>query len=93
MKITLRTFADIREIVGTKEQELSLPEGVTVGALLGFLCEAHPALREKLFDPAGKLKPYMIILKNGRNITSLQQLDTAIDGGDVIAVFPPVAGG
>jgi molybdopterin synthase sulfur carrier subunit len=93
MQITLRTFADIREIVGVKEQELSLPEGMTVGGLMGFLCEVHPALREKLFDPAGKIKPYIIILRNGRNITSLQQLDTAIDGGDVIALFPPVAGG
>lgn len=93
MKITLRTFADLREIIGAKEQELSLSEGQTVGGLLEGLCEAHPALRGKLFDAAGEMKPYIIVLKNGRSITSLQQLDTPIDAGDVIALFPPVAGG
>jgi sulfur-carrier protein len=93
MKITIRTFADLREIVGASEQELSVPEGQTVGGVLGVLCDAHPALRGKIFDPAGELKPYIIILKNGRNIASLQKLDTAIDAGDVVALFPPVAGG
>jgi len=93
MTITIRTFADLREILGAKEQELAVPEGQTVGGLLQGLCEAHPTLRGKLFDSAGEIRPYIIILKNGRNITSLQQLDTPLDPGDAIALFPPVAGG
>lgn len=93
MKITLRTFADFREIIGARELELSLPEGETVGGLLKYLCNAHPRLQKKLFDASGKIKPYILILKNGRNIDSAQQLDTIIAAGDVISVFPPVAGG
>jgi len=93
MTITIRTFADLREILGAKEQELAVPEGQTVRGLLEGLCEAHPTLRGKLFDSAGEIRPYIIILKNGRNITSLQQLDTPLEPGDVIALFPPVAGG
>jgi MoaD family protein len=93
MKITLRTFADFREIIGVREKEISLPEGKTVAGLLKDLCKAHPGLQGKLFDAAAELKPYIIILKNGRNVASLQHLDTVIADGDVIAVFPPVAGG
>ena len=93
MKITFRTFADFREIIGVREKEISLPEGETVGGLLQSLCKVHPGLRGKLFDAAAELKSYIIILKNGRNVISLQHLDTAIADGDVIAVFPPVAGG
>ncbi len=93
MKITFRTFADFREIIGAREQELSLPEGETVGGLLKGLREDHPRLQEKLFDASGNIKPYIIILKNGRNIESLQHLDTIIAADDVISVFPPVAGG
>jgi sulfur-carrier protein len=93
MKITFRTFATFREIIGTMETELILPPEETVGGLLENLCKTHPGLRAHLFDVAGQIKPYIVILKNGRSVTSLQQLDTVIDEGDVIALFPPVAGG
>ncbi|MBU2055185.1 MAG: MoaD/ThiS family protein [Proteobacteria bacterium] len=93
MKVTFRAFANLREIVGSKEQEISLPEGETVGGLLKGLCEAHPGLERKIFDAPGRIKPFIIVLKNGRSINSLQNLDTVIDEGDVIALFPPIAGG
>ena len=64
-----------------------------MGGLLKGLCKAHPGLQGKLFDAAAELKPYVIILKNGRNIASLHHLDTIVEDGDVIALFPPVAGG
>ena len=72
---------------------LTLPPGEKIGAMLEKLCVAHPGLRGHLFDAAGQIKPHIIVLKNGRSVTSLQQLDTVIDDGDVIAVFPPVGGG
>jgi sulfur-carrier protein len=93
MKILLRTFADFREIIGTREMTLNLQEGEKVGGLLKDLCNANPRLQEKLFDDGGAVKPYVLILKNGRNIDSLKNLDTEITEGDVISVFPPVAGG
>jgi MoaD family protein len=93
IKITLRTFADFREIIGFREKEITLPEGETVVGLLKGFCKVYPGLQGKLFDAAAELKPYVIVLKNGRNVTSLQHLDTAIADRDVIAVFPPVAGG
>jgi sulfur-carrier protein len=93
MKITLRIFANFRETIGAAEMELFPSAGESAGVLLKSLCEAHPALREKIFDPAGNLKPYILVLKNGRNIDSLQRLDTPLADQDVIALFPPVAGG
>lgn len=93
MEVTFRTFADFREIIGAREQELSLPEGETVGGLLKGLRKGHPRLQEKPFDALGNVKPYIIILKNGRNIEPRQHPDTIIATDDVISVFPPVAGG
>ncbi len=93
MRITVRTFATFREIMGTKETTLVLPPGEMVGALLESLCQTYPGLRSHLFDVAGQIKPYILILKNGRSIMSLRQLDTVIEEDDVIALFPPVAGG
>lgn len=93
MTITIRAYATLREIIGSRETAFSLPLGETVRGLLENLCSAYPGLRQHLFDSAGRTKPHIIILKNGRNIASLQQLDTPIDDNDVVALFPPVAGG
>jgi sulfur-carrier protein len=93
MKITFKTFATFREVIGANEMEITLPAGEKIRGLLEMLCKDHPGLRERLFDVSGQIKSYIIILKNGRSIASLKQLDTVIDEGDVIAVFPPVAGG
>jgi sulfur-carrier protein len=93
MKITFRTFAAFGEAIGAREMELTLPPGEKIGELLEKLCDTHPGLQGHLFDAAVRIKPYIIILKNGRSVSSLQQLDTVIDEGDAIAVFPPVAGG
>jgi hypothetical protein len=41
MKILLRTFADFREIIGTREMTLTLQDGETVGGLLKDLCNAQ----------------------------------------------------
>lgn len=93
MKVTFKAFANLREIVGSREQELSLPAGETVGGVLKRLCEAHPGMEEKILDAPGRLKPFIIVLKNGRSIAAFQDLDTVLDEGDVIALFPPIAGG
>jgi sulfur-carrier protein len=93
MKITLRIFASFRETIGAAEMELFPPDGERVRGFLKGLCETHPSLRGKIFDPAGNLKPYILVLKNGRNVDSLQRLDTPLADQDVIALFPPVAGG
>ncbi len=40
-----------------------------------------------------KLKPNIIVLKNGRNIEFQEGINTEINEMDVIAFFPPVGGG
>jgi molybdopterin synthase sulfur carrier subunit len=92
MKVTVRAFAHLREILG-KELEIELPEGETVRGLLDALSVGHRGFREALFDETGQLKAFNSILKNGRNIAFLDQMETKIDDGDVIALFPPAAGG
>lgn len=92
MKITVRAFADYREIIG-KEFELVLPEEKTIGELLAELCERHPNLRREMFAPTGELKEFINIFVNGRNIAFLDDMATPLVDGDTIALFPPVAGG
>jgi len=57
------------------------------------LSVGHRGFREALFDGSGQVKAFNNVLKNGRNIAFLEQMETKIGNGDVIALFPPAAGG
>ncbi len=76
-----------------KETTVYMPEHSTVSQLLDLLIDKHRGLTGELFISPGVFKPYVNILKNGRNVTFIKGMDTALEDGDVIAIFPPVAGG
>ena len=92
MNVTVKTFADIREILGP-ELAVSVPERAVVRELLQILGARSPELLKKILDDRGELKPYVSILKGGRNIRFIRGLETELTEGEVIAIFPPVAGG
>ena len=87
--IKVRLFANIREIVG--ERELFL-DSVTVSGVLDLLTSIKPDLQDVLFED-GALRPYITVLLNGRNITEIDGVMSALSEGDEVAIFPPVSGG
>ena len=92
MNVTVKTFADFRELLGT-ELVIYVPEGETVRGLLQILGKRNAAFLPKILENDGALKPYINILVNGRNVKSLDDLETGLAEGDVVAIFSPLAGG
>lgn len=92
MNIKVRAFGGFRELLG-RELTLSLPEKASVRRMLGELGKASPAFASEVLDAAGRLQPYARILKNGRDIRDINGLETVMEEGDEIALFPPLAGG
>ena len=92
MKVHIIAFANFRDILG-KDRDIEIKKGSTIWDLLQSLISAHSNLGTAVFDEAGNIREHIIIMKNRKNIESLQGLSTAIDEGDEIAILPPVAGG
>ena len=66
--------------------------GPTVKAALDDLLRQYPGLATKLFD-GGKLRPYVNVFVNDEDIRYLDDLNTAVADGVIIALIPAVAGG
>lgn len=92
MLIHVRAFANFREILG-KETDLDLGEGSTVGDLLEILVSSHQGLGPAIFEDDGRVREYVIIMRNRERIDSLEGLAAVLEEGDEVAILPPVAGG
>ena len=90
--ITVKSFATLREVMDAQFR-IDLPKGATIRTLLAELTVRYKGLNDLIFAAPETLRDFVNILKNGRNVHFINGLDTALDEGDVIALFPPVAGG
>ena len=92
MELELRFFATFREAAGGKTVIATYADGSTVGDVLRELEAEYDGMAGRLIVDGG-LAPQINVLKNGREVLHLDGLDTALDDGDRLSVFPPVAGG
>ena len=53
----------------------------------------YPPLQGLMLDENLQLGGWVVILINGRNMGIFEGTSTLLNEGDVIAIFPPVAGG
>ena len=90
MPVKIEIPSPLREHTGGKT-EVSVA-GATVQAALDDLVKQYPAIGTKLFD-GGKLRPYINVFVNDEDIRYLDEMQTAVADGQVIAVIPAVAGG
>jgi MoaD family protein len=96
MKITIRSFLTLREVMGD-QSALELEIGnLTLFELLNELADMFgDRFSEMIFDKAGKgLNEHVRILINGRHYSHIpQKINTRLQAGDEVAIFPPLAGG
>ncbi|WP_128906442.1 ubiquitin-like small modifier protein 1 [Halorubrum amylolyticum] len=92
MELELRFFATFREAAGRKTVAAEFADGSTVGDVLRELEAEYEGMNGRLIVDGG-LAPQINVLKNGREVLHLDELDTPLDDDDRLSVFPPVAGG
>ncbi|QFU81632.1 ubiquitin-like small modifier protein 1 [Natronorubrum aibiense] len=94
MSTDWKLFADLAEHAGTKHATVDAAAGDTVGDALEELLDDRPALEERVLDDDGDLRSQINVLRNGTNVLVEEDgLETVLEGGDELALFPPVSGG
>jgi molybdopterin synthase sulfur carrier subunit len=87
-----KLFADLAEIAGGREVDVSAEPGDTVGDALDALLATHPDLRERVLDD-GEVAGHINVLRNGRDVRHDGGMDATLEADDELALFPPVSGG
>jgi len=92
VSVKIMLFATLRSKYKTRELTVACD-----GTLLNMIENASKILGPEFVDDVydkkrGKIRDDMIIMVNGRNIKDLEGEITLKDN-DVIAIFPPLAGG
>ncbi len=87
-------FATLRYITGGKTVEIDLDHGCTAKDVLNAIIVQYPALKKELINEDGRLLGHVHFFINGRDIQFTESdLETCIELGDIINVFPAVGGG
>ena len=89
----IRYFAFIRDITRVSEQVWNKPADCLNDLLVSLSKHYGPGFQRWVLEEDGRLSQMSIILINGRDSRELSGLDTPLKPGDIIAIFPPIAGG
>jgi len=94
IRVKVKFFTTLREIVGKKEEQIELSRSVTVEALLRQLSTTYGKdFEDYIYNELGNIRGHLQFLVNGNSVTALQGLKTKLREGDQIAILPPVGGG
>ena len=83
---TVKLFANLRKIAQAKELSV---RGTSLRGVLNELVKEVPVLDAVIVED-GQIRPHIVITINGHNVT---QMDVTVTEQDIIAIFPPIAGG
>jgi molybdopterin converting factor small subunit len=78
---------------GRGKREIDLPEGTNLEEAIEQIAQLSAALSEKILDPDGAPKKYIVIFVNGKNVTSLARSEIVLRDEDEVFLTPPFGGG
>jgi molybdopterin synthase sulfur carrier subunit len=95
MPVRVKGYLVFKNLFGELVIQKTAGERFTLQTMLQRLCleKGHP-FEKAVLDSSGNLQDSIAILVNGRHYNHLPgKLDTELEEGDEVAIFPPMAGG
>ncbi|HKZ94916.1 MAG TPA: ubiquitin-like small modifier protein 1 [Candidatus Bathyarchaeia archaeon] len=94
VKVSVKFFTTLREIVGKKEEQIEFSKPINVNAVLKQLSKKYGKdFDDYMFDELGDVRGHLQVLVNGQSVTTMNDLRTQLNNGDQVAILPPVGGG
>ncbi len=94
MKITIKSFANIRDVLGQAELPMELAPRATLTDLFTRLnSEYGENFNRQVYDQlSGELVPFLILI-NDKTYRTTVDMDTPLSDGDVVTIMIPFDGG
>jgi molybdopterin synthase sulfur carrier subunit len=95
MRVRVRFFTRLKEVVGRDELELDVEERADVGVVLRKLSERYGEKFAALLYEGNErmLATHLQVLLDGSNVLGLNGLKTRLKGGSELAIIPLIMGG
>ena len=91
MSVTILIPTALRSFVDRKS-EIEV-EGGTVGDALAHLATEYPDLKHQIYEDDVKLRGFVNVFVDGKNIKKLNGLETEVKAGATVMLVPAIAGG
>lgn len=90
MIIKVRFYTTLRELAGSREEELTIKEDLTLADIIEVIASKYEKARKYLYQKGEirKTDPSIYFLINGKNSRSLSGLHTKLKNNDVLEIIP-----
>lgn len=92
-EIRIKFFGKFRQLSSKREYTIQLDDSSIVRDALVELQKELEGLAGEFFDDDGSLLLRVNVFINGENIRVKSGLDTDLESGDTVTIFPPFGGG
>ena len=94
MKVTVKSFANIRDILGCAELTLDVAAGTTIGGLFADLTRRYGAAFDRQIrdQMSGEIVPFLVMINETVYRTTTDQ-GVSLTEGDAVTVMIPFDGG
>lgn len=89
----VKIYATLRIKIGQSKISVNAGSGDTVRDALREALERYPILAADVMTDDSELVDHVNVFLNGRNVRLLDGLDSVIQDGQRLDIFPPVGGG
>jgi molybdopterin synthase sulfur carrier subunit len=92
IRIRVKFFGPFRDLFGGREREVDLPSDIRLKDLLRRLADS-PELEKQVFADSGEVHSHVVIMKNGTPVRVQEGMESLLQDGETIALFPFMGGG
>jgi molybdopterin synthase sulfur carrier subunit len=94
MRVKVRFYGSLYELLNTREVDLELPDGSSLRTLIEVInSKLNPNFSRTLLDERGSIRGSYVILLNGSAVRDDPLDKVKLNNGDVVAFLPTAVGG